>query len=610
MSQSGRAATLILPFSLLLCCPCYAEGAKVRASSIEFRTHDHRRHVGDFRGRGVAGLVEQHGALIQGTDRIEDDADAEEKEAQAMGASSLPPPRPPRRVDKEDASQARLQNDSITEISEAPVHTHQAQADALIATRSLQSSAANSGTKNSLLTGSKTQQGSGTDSQHKKTDSEDSSWPVLAVSGWGDLGGSYGISTTYVRDGVCVLGGLMGSGRYEKFLMLPSECHPREKQMHILNQHDHEVIADLDVDGSLLYKTATGYVKQWWVSLGQVIVISQKWPAIKIDFPDTREADTFRPTGEASAYNIHGVCHLEGMVCGNANQLGMKMAKLPEICWPKAPIVTAIAATSSSMGTPATAMIDTEGNLKLNAGQLDTTSKSQTFAKVCFSLSGVFIPMTVTNASMLRMARRWERYSEDAMPMVHNIHGICYIIGSALSPNTCDMRWGLIATLPPVCHPFQRVVISVAHGDGTVRVDINIIGQIRFVAGQKVARTPLQLSGIAFAVTPYSNRGPPGPQGKPGYGGTHGRQGPAGKAGPSGPKGRIGQPGPAGPRGNAETPMEPDDAPQEEDTDFKEAIMAEGSFRSFANDDRVLKIQWFIAVVASLLSVTLGRAGV
>ncbi|CAE7279738.1 carA2 [Symbiodinium pilosum] len=296
------------------------------------------------------------------------------------------------------------------------------------------------------------------------------------MGGWSDYGWDFGMVSFSIKNGLCILEGLVYGGDWAQwFAELPEGCRPTKKLVFHANNNAGSARVDVTTGGGVMYMA--GPNNHHWVSLAGIAFAPDTVGHIALPL-----AGSWVAWGSEYAspdYTVrNGICSVEGLIKGGA---WGDLANLPEDCRP--PDGRLIFNTNNGV-QPSRVDVDTDGKIKWVAGGQ---------SKGWISLSGIVFSPTVVGYP-IPLQNGWSNYGNGYAPAKYRVvDGICMLEG--LINKGSDNH---AATLPADCRPNKKLVFDANKHGSIDRLDVDIYGHIflfNLNAGDWAS-----LSGVLFDV--------------------------------------------------------------------------------------------------------------
>ena len=98
-----------------------------------------------------------------------------------------------------------------------------------------------------------------------------SSASISLTKGWIPYGGDYGTPSVTVKDGICIVDGLVKSGAWGNIATLPSNCRPQKRLIFNLNNHGKTSRVDVLTNGQIVW--ITGGKDHGWINLSGILFV-------------------------------------------------------------------------------------------------------------------------------------------------------------------------------------------------------------------------------------------------------------------------------------------------------------------------------------------------
>merc|ERR1712048_145606 len=82
---------------------------------------------------------------------------------------------------------------------------------------------------------------------------ESSTTSLSLINGWLPYGGDYGTPSVSVKNGFCIVEGLVKNGAWGNISTLPMNCRPQKRLVFNLNNQDKTSRVDVLTDGQILW---------------------------------------------------------------------------------------------------------------------------------------------------------------------------------------------------------------------------------------------------------------------------------------------------------------------------------------------------------------------
>merc|ERR1711871_1138200 len=280
-----------------------------------------------------------------------------------------------------------------------------------------------------------------------------SSTTVVALpltNGWVPYGHSYGTPSVVIENGLCVVNGLVKSGKWGNIATLPSSCRPSKRL--IFNVNNHQKTARVDVLASDVVSWVTGGQDHSWISLtGIVFVLGGGETSLNL-------SNGWVPYGHSystpSLAIKNGLCIVSGLA--KSGKWG-NIATLPSSCRPSKRLIFNV----NNHAKTARVDVQTSGVVSWHAGGKDHSWISLT--GIVFALDG---------ETTLTMSNGWVAYGGSyGSPSMAIKSGVCIVSGLVKSG-----AWNTIATLPASCRSTKRLIFNLNNHENPARVDVQTSG--------------------------------------------------------------------------------------------------------------------------------------
>jgi len=275
---------------------------------------------------------------------------------------------------------------------------------------------------------------------------------------WKDYGYNFGEATFSMKNGFCILEGMVWQGDWDSsFALLPEGCRPTKRLLFHANNHEGSSRVDVETSGGVLY--VAGPTNNHWMSVSGIVFAPDTVGHIALPLAGAWVG--YGGAYESPDYTVrNGICSVEGLIYGG--EWG-HLATLPEDC---RPADGALIFTVNNHAKPARVNVESNGEIRWVAG-----GNNHHF----ISLSGiVFSPTAVGYA--IPLENGWSNYGKGYAPAKYRVvNGICFLEG-LISKGSATHA----ATLPSDCRPKKTLVFDSNKQDNIDRVDVDVNGAVMF----------------------------------------------------------------------------------------------------------------------------------
>ncbi|CAE7552612.1 unnamed protein product [Symbiodinium natans] len=298
-------------------------------------------------------------------------------------------------------------------------------------------------------------------------------------NGWADYGADFGMATFSMKNGFCVLEGLVHGGDWNGwFATLPDGCRPTKRLIFHANNHAGSARVDVKTGGEVTY--VDGPNNHHWMSVAGIIFAPDTVGHIAL--PLAGSWTGYGEAYESPDYTVkNGICSVEGLIRGGA---WGHLATLPEDCRPSEGALVFVANNDE---LPARVNVEADGRINWLAGGN---------GHHWISLSGiVFSPSSANIAGYtIPLQNGWTNYNKGYAPAKYRVvSGICILEGLIETGSSNHA-----ATLPSDCRPKKKLVFDANKHENIDRIDVGADGQIIFYSLNSGGWA--SLSGVAFDV--------------------------------------------------------------------------------------------------------------
>jgi len=336
-------------------------------------------------------------------------------------------------------------------------------------------------------------------------------------SNWVNYGHGYRSSRLNVVNNMCVLSGLIRSGSWSQFALVPEACRPSDGRL-IFTGNNHATVTrvDVDKDGQVWY--AGGTQSHHWANFDSMVWTAKAGTKLRLENGWQTYGHNYRI---GTYYRAGRFCVLSGLI--RSDSWRSHITTLPAHCRPYRRLVF-----QANVHT-ASARVDVLPNGKvlymsgkqqwdwLSLSEIhfvaDVTKESYPYYKARQTLLDKLKASKKRNVwnkladkqkkKNKRLARgkpidlvgAYETFSDKYLtPSWRVYRGVCYLSGVARGDG------GHIGNLPHKCRPHARLIFSTMKGGINARVDILTDGQIHYIAGGASTNDWISFDGIAFHV--------------------------------------------------------------------------------------------------------------
>lgn len=288
---------------------------------------------------------------------------------------------------------------------------------------------------------------------------------VTLHGSWQNYGGDFEPLTARIRNGVCVVQGLVKNGKPGAVATLPPNCRPNKVLIfNVMGKSQTHHFGHPRVDVTPNGVITAGANTHQWLSLTGIKFV----PGTKYQKP-LQLLGGWKPyAGSPTFSKVHGVCSLEGNLVHGKDW--HKFAQLPENCRPSKRLIFNVNNGAQS----ARIDVDVNGIVGWHAGGQDAH---------WISVSGIVFYAKDPGQIPVKG-------SQDATMIVRG--GLCLVAGTFPGGKP-------LPALPNPCRPAGHLIFNLNNNQHSVRIDVRPNGQVIHREGVLSAGHQLSLSGIVFA---------------------------------------------------------------------------------------------------------------
>ncbi|CAE7543953.1 unnamed protein product, partial [Symbiodinium microadriaticum] len=133
-------------------------------------------------------------------------------------------------------------------------------------------------------------------------------------NGWKDYGANYGEATFSMKNGFCILEGLVFEGDWDSsFALLPEGCRPTKRLLFHANNHEASSRVDIETSGGVLY--VAGSTNYHWMSVSGIVFAPDTVGHIALPLAGAWVG--YGGAYESPDYTVrNGICSVEGLIHG------------------------------------------------------------------------------------------------------------------------------------------------------------------------------------------------------------------------------------------------------------------------------------------------------